>query len=76
MPIEDKIKKIIADTLKISIESVVPEASLLDDLGADSIHLTELIMTMEDNYEIDISDEDAEKIRTVGDAIDYVNAHT
>ena len=57
------------------IEKVVPEASFIDDLGADSLDLVELIMTMEEEFEMDISDDDAEKLVTVKDVIDYINAH-
>lgn len=75
MSVEDKIKKIIAEKLSVDLEEVVPEASFVDDLGADSLDLVELIMSMEEEFDIDISDEDAEKITTVKDAIAYVNAH-
>ncbi|MDA8139051.1 MAG: acyl carrier protein [Desulfobacteraceae bacterium] len=75
MSVEDKIRKIIAEKLSVDIEEVVPEASFVDDLGADSLDLVELIMSMEEEFDIDISDEDAEKLVTVKDAIDYINAH-
>jgi acyl carrier protein len=75
MSVEDKIKKIIAEKLSVDIEEVVPEASFVDDLGADSLDLVELIMSMEEEFDIDISDEDAEKLVTVKDAIDYINSH-
>ena len=75
MSIEDKIKKIIAEKLGVDAGEVVPEASFVDDLGADSLDLVELIMTMEEEFDIDISDEDAEQIATVKDAIAYINAH-
>jgi acyl carrier protein len=75
MSVEDKIKKIIAEKLSVDIEEVVPEASFVDDLGADSLDLVELIMSMEEEFDIDISDEDAEKLVTVKDAINYINAH-
>lgn len=70
--IEEKVKKIIAEKLSVEMEDIVPEASFVDDLGADSLDLVELIMTMEEEFDIDISDEDAEKITTVKDAFDYV----
>jgi acyl carrier protein len=70
MSVEDKIKEII-----IEKDEIVPEASFVDDLGADSLDLVELIMTMEEEFDIDISDEDAEKLVTVKDAIDYINSH-
>lgn len=70
--VEDKVKQIIAEKLSVEMEDIVPEASFVDDLGADSLDLVELIMTMEEEFDIDISDEDAEKITTVKDAFDYV----
>jgi len=75
MSVEDKIKKIIAEKLSVDLEEVVPEASFVDDLGADSLDLVELIMSMEEEFDIDISDEDAEKLVTVKDAIEYINSH-
>jgi acyl carrier protein len=75
MSVEDKIKKIIAEKLSVDIEEVVPDASFVDDLGADSLDLVELIMSMEEEFEVDISDEDAEQIATVKDAINYINSH-
>ncbi len=71
----EKVKKIIADKLSVDIEEVVPEASFVDDLGADSLDLVELIMTMEEEFDIDIPDEDAEKMVTVKDAIEYTQSH-
>ncbi|OQX20249.1 MAG: acyl carrier protein, partial [Desulfobacteraceae bacterium IS3] len=65
-----------ADKLSVDIAEIVPEASFVDDLGADSLDLVELIMSMEEEFDIEISDEDAEKIVTVKDAIEYVNAHS
>ena len=76
MSIEDKVKKIIAEKLSVEMSEVVPEASFVDDLGADSLDLVELIMSMEEEFDIDISDEDAEKITTVKDAFDYVQQHS
>ena len=75
MSIEDKVKKIIAEKLSVDLVEVIPEASFVDDLGADSLDLVELIMTMEEESDIDISDEDAEKLESVKDAIDFINAH-
>jgi len=74
MTIEDKIKKLISEKLGVDLADVVPEASFVDDLGADSLDLVEMIMTMEEEFEVDISDEDAERLITVKDAIEYVNA--
>jgi acyl carrier protein len=70
--IEEKVMKIIAEKLSVDLSEVKPEASFVDDLGADSLDLVELIMSMEEEFSVDISDEDAEKIVTVKDAIDYV----
>ncbi len=75
MSIEDKVKKIIAEKLSVDMAEVVPEASFVDDLGADSLDLVELIMSMEEEFDVEISDEDAEKITTVKDAFDYVATH-
>ncbi len=75
MSTEDKVKKMIAEKLSVDLVEVIPEASFVDDLGADSLDLVELIMTMEEEFDIDISDEDAEKLETVKDAIDFINAH-
>jgi acyl carrier protein len=75
MSVENKVKKIISEKLGVEIEKVVPEASFIDDLGADSLDLVELIMTMEEEFEMDISDEAAEKLVTVKDVIDFINAH-
>ena len=72
MSVEDKIKKIISEKLSVDMEEVVPEASFVDDLGADSLDQVELIMAMEEEFDVSISDEDAEKIATVQDAINYV----
>jgi len=75
MSVEDRVKKIIAEKLGVDISEVVPEASFVNDLGADSLDLVELIMTMEEEFEMEISDEDAEKLVTVKNAIDFINSH-
>ena len=72
MSIEDKIKKIVAEKLSVDLDEIVPEASFVDDLGADSLDLVELIMSMEEEFDIEISDEQAEKLVTVKDVLDYV----
>ncbi|UCE34155.1 MAG: acyl carrier protein [Deltaproteobacteria bacterium] len=72
MSIEERIKKIICEQLEVNEKDVVPEASFVDDLGADSLDQVELIMAMEEEFDISISDEEAEKIVTVRDAIEYV----
>lgn len=74
MSIEDKIKKIIAEKLSVEMSEVLPEASFVDDLGADSLDLVELVMTMEEEFDVDISDEEAEQLVTVQDAINFVKA--
>jgi acyl carrier protein len=74
MSVEERVKKIIAEKLSVDLQEVVPEASFVDDLGADSLDLVELIMSMEEEFDTDISDEDAEKITTVQDAINYIKA--
>jgi len=70
--VEEKVKKIICEQLDVNEEDVVPEASFVDDLGADSLDQVELIMAIEEEFGISIPDEDAEKIVTVQDAIDYI----
>lgn len=73
MSIEDKMKLIVAEKLSVDASEVVPEAAFVDDLGADSLDLVELIMSMEEEFDIEISDDDAENLVTVKDAIDYIN---
>ena len=70
--VEEKVKKIICEQLDVSEDDVVLKASFVDDLGADSLDQVELIMAMEEEFDISIPDEDAEKIATVQDAIDYI----
>lgn len=72
MSIEDKVKKIIAEKLSVELDEVVPEAVFVDDLGADSLDLVELVMTMEEEFDVDISDEDAEQLVKVQDAINFI----
>ena len=72
MSIEERVKQIVADQLGVDEADVIPTASFVDDLGADSLDLVELIMAMEEEFDISIPDEDAEKIATVQDAIDYI----
>lgn len=72
---EERLKKIIAEQLSVPEEEVVPEASFIEDLNADSLDLVELIMSLEEEFGVKISDEDAEKIRTVGDALEYLREH-
>jgi acyl carrier protein len=76
MSVENRVKSIIADQLGISEEQIKPESKFIEDLGADSLDIVELIMAMEEEFQTDIPDEEAEKIRTVGDAISYVSSHS
>ncbi len=71
---EAKIKDIIQKELGVELEKLTPEASFIEDLGADSLDIVELVMEFEKEFNIDIPDEDAEKLRTVGDAIAYLEA--
>jgi acyl carrier protein len=75
MSLETKLKELIVQQLGVSESEVVPEAKFIDDLGADSLDLVELVMALEDEYGIEIPDEDAEKIITVGDALKYIQEH-
>ena len=72
MAVESKIKTIIAEQLGVKPEEVTPNASFVDDLGADSMDTVELIMALEEEFNVEIPDEDAEKMKTVGDAIKYI----
>ncbi len=72
MAVQDKITDIIVEQLGVKREEVTPEASFVDDLGADSLDTVELVMALEEEFGIEIPDEDAEKIQTVGDAIKYI----
>jgi acyl carrier protein len=74
MSVEEKVKSIIVEQLGVDVESVTPEASFIDDLGADSLDIVELVMTMEEEFDLEIPDEDAEKIRTVNDVVNYIKA--
>lgn len=73
--IEERVNKVIVDTLGVKPEDVVPEASFVDDLGADSLDTVELVMALEEEFGTEIPDEDAEKITTVQKAVDYIQAH-
>lgn len=72
----EKVKSIIVEQLGVPAEEVTDEASFIEDLGADSLDIVELIMALEEEYDIEISDEDAEKIQTVSDAVSYISEHT
>jgi acyl carrier protein len=69
----EKVKQIIAEQLGVDEAEITPSASFVDDLGADSLDTVELVMALEEAFEVEIPDEDAEKIRTVQDAIDYID---
>ncbi|MCK0525967.1 MULTISPECIES: acyl carrier protein [unclassified Anaerobiospirillum] len=73
--IEERVKKIIVDMLGVNPEDVVPEASFVNDLGADSLDTVELVMALEEEFETEIPDEEAEQINTVQAAIDYIKSH-
>ncbi|MDD5593526.1 MAG: acyl carrier protein [Candidatus Margulisbacteria bacterium] len=73
--IYDDIKKVVVEQLGVSESEVTREASFVDDLGADSLDTVELVMALEEAFSIEIPDEDAEKIKTIGDTISYVMAH-
>ena len=72
MALEERVTDIIVEHLNVSRDEVVPEASFVDDLGADSLDIVELVMAMEEEFDIEIPDDDAEKIQTIGDAISYL----
>lgn len=74
MAVLDKVKRIIAEQLGIDEEDITPDASFTEDLGADSLDLVELVMAFEDGFDIEIPDEDAEKIKTVADAVNYIQS--
>src|ERR1700745_246529 len=73
--IEAKVKSIIADELGVGEDEIKAESSFIEDLGADSLDIVELVMAMEEEFEVEIPDEEAENIKTVGDAINYINTH-
>ena len=75
MSVEKRVKEIIVEQLGVNENEVTPEDKFVDDLGADSLDLVELVMALEEEYNIEISDEEAEKILTVGDAIEYIKTH-
>lgn len=75
MDIEERIKAMVVEQLGVDEAEVVIEASFIDDLGADSLDLVELIMAMEEDFDVKIEDEDAETIKTVQDAVNFIKAH-
>lgn len=72
----EKVRDIIADQLGIDADEITMESSFMDDLGADSLDIVELIMALESEYDLEIPDEDAEKISSVGNVVEYIKAHT
>jgi acyl carrier protein len=73
--VQTRVKEIVCEQLGVNEEEVTPEASFIEDLGADSLDIVELVMALEEEYEMEISDEDAEKIKTVQDVITYIEGH-
>ena len=76
MSIEDRVKKIVSDQLGKSLEEIESDSSFVDDLGADSLDTVELVMALEEEFDLEIADEDAEKISTVNEAVEYVNSNS
>jgi acyl carrier protein len=74
--IVERVKRLIAENLGVALEEVRPDAAFIDDLGADSLDIVELVMAIEKEFDVEIPDEDAEDISTVQDAIDYIQDHS
>jgi acyl carrier protein len=72
---EGKVKEIIAKELEVDVKQLQPEAKFIEDLGADSLDIVELVMALEEEFGLDIPDEDADKLKTVGDALNYLQQH-
>ena len=73
--VEERVKKVVEDQLSVNQDQITHEASFIDDLGADSLDTVELVMALEEEFGVEIPDEEAEKITKVGEAIDYISAH-
>ena len=76
MSVEDRVKKIVSDQLGVSMDEVQNDSSFVDDLVADSLDTVELVMALEEEFDLEIADEDAEKISTVNEAVDYINSNS
>ena len=74
--IEDRVKKIVCEQLGVKEEDVKPSAAFVEDLGADSLDTVELVMALEEKFDLEIADEDAEKISTVNEAVEYINSNS
>jgi acyl carrier protein len=72
---EDRVKEIIAKELEVEVKQLTPEAKFIEDLGADSLDIVELVMALEEEFGLDIPDEEADKLKTVGDAMGYLKSH-
>ena len=72
---EDRVKEIISKELEVDVKQITPEAKFIEDLGADSLDIVELVMALEEEFGLDIPDEDADKLKTVGDAMNYLRSH-
>jgi len=73
--VEQRVKEIICEQLGVSEDQVTPQASFIEDLGADSLDIVELVMALEEEYDMEIPDEDAEKVRTVSDVVEYIESN-
>jgi acyl carrier protein len=73
--VEEKVRTIVAEQLGVGPDEVTPDASFIEDLGADSLDIVELVMALEEEYDLEITDEEAEKIRTVQDVVTYIESH-
>ena len=72
---EDRVKEVVAKELEVEVKQLTPEAKFIEDLGADSLDIVELVMALEEEFGLDIPDEEADKLKTVGDAMNYLKSH-